>query len=353
MHDRIAGVAGDAVTLQQMSDFIDAGNYNAAATLALDHPDFYRVTLRNLFTPATNAEGDVFAPLNDYTATVIGMIRDDIAFDTVLSADIVYVGASGLGLPAYSMTNNDHYEAIESAGLDLRTALVRSFQTDETDLPAEAVAGVMTTRAAAAAFFELGTNRAMLRFTLMNYLCRDLEQVKDTSRAADRIRQDVSRSPGGDSRIFLNNCIGCHSGMDPLAQAFAYYDYDVEAGRIVYSSGQVQPKYHINSTNFPFGYVTGNDGWDNYWREGPNVVLGWDDMLPGSGNGAASLGAELAASEAFASCQAGRAFEAMCLRVPGDADDRAQVEAIASALRQNGFRMKQAFADAAIYCMGE
>ena len=66
----------------------------------------------------------------------------------------------------------------------------------------------------------------------------------DTSLPPDRIRQDVSRSPGGDSRIFLNNCIGCHSGMDPFAQAFAYYDYDngsAEAPgsmRLVYNAGR-------------------------------------------------------------------------------------------------------------------
>ncbi len=77
----------------------------------------------------------------------------------------------------------------------------------------------------------------------MNHLCNDLEQVKDPSLPADRIRQDISRSPGGDSRIFLNNCIGCHTGMDPLAQAFAYYDYvydeeadpDGNSGRIDYN----------------------------------------------------------------------------------------------------------------------
>ena len=91
--------------------------------------------------------------------------------------------------------------------------------------PPAATAGVMTTRAAAKAFFIDGTNRAMFRFTLLNHMCDDLEQVKDITRVPDRIRQDVSRSPGGDSRLFLNNCIGCHSGMDPLAGAFAYYDY--------------------------------------------------------------------------------------------------------------------------------
>jgi hypothetical protein len=95
-------------------------------------------------------------------------------------------------------------------------------QSSLTGIPAAATAGVMTTRAAARAFFIDGTNRAMFRFTLMNHMCNDLEQVKDITRVPDRIRQDVSRSPGGDSRIFLNNCLGCHAGMDPLAGAYAY-----------------------------------------------------------------------------------------------------------------------------------
>ena len=68
----------------------------------------------------------------------------------------------------------------------------------------------------------------MFRFTMLNHMCRDMEQVHDTSRAPDRIRQDVSRSPGGDARVFLNGCIGCHSGMDPMAQAFAYYNFQYD-----------------------------------------------------------------------------------------------------------------------------
>src|SRR5690606_18565457 len=106
------------------------------------------------------------------------------------------------------------------------TDLQRTTQSSVYPLPASAAAGGMTTRAAAEAFFVAGTNRARLRFTLINHMCMDLEQVQDTSRVPDRIRQDVSRSPGGDSRVFMNNCVGCHAGMDPLAQAFAYYDFD-------------------------------------------------------------------------------------------------------------------------------
>ena len=36
--------------------------------------------------------------------------------------------------------------------------------------------------AAAAMFFVAGTNRAMFRFTLMNHLCTDLEQVQERMR---------------------------------------------------------------------------------------------------------------------------------------------------------------------------
>ena len=42
--------------------------------------NFYNVTLKNFAAPWTNRDQSVFVPLNDYIATVIGMIRDDRAF---------------------------------------------------------------------------------------------------------------------------------------------------------------------------------------------------------------------------------------------------------------------------------
>ena len=233
-------------------------------------------------TPWTNREQTVFAPLNDYTATVIGMVRDDLPFNEVLSADILYVGGGGLGLPAVSASNNDHYEQMETRGVNLLTGLTRTTQSGVYGTPPAATAGVMTSRAAAQSFFIAGTNRAMFRFTLLNHMCRDLEEVQDTSRPPDRIRQDVSRSPGGDARLFLNNCVGCHSGMDPMAQAFAYYTFDEAQGRMVYTGGNVQPKYFNNDTTFAFGFRTPDDAWENRWRAGQNSLLGWDSSLPGS-----------------------------------------------------------------------
>ena len=353
MHDRIAGVPPTAAVLDQMAAEIAAGRPLAAANIAMQSSAFYNVTLKNFVAPWTNREQSVFVPLNDYTATVIGMVRDDEPFDTVLSADILYTAPGASGVAAYSPSNNDHFDQLEQTGADLKTVLVKQTQSGLNGIPAAATAGVMTSRAAAQAFFIAGTNRAMFRFTLMNHLCRDMEQMLDTSRPPDRIRQDVSRSPGGDSRIFLNNCIGCHSGMDPLAQSFAYYQYDETLARLVYTAGQVQPKYFNNSDNFKPGYVTPDDHWDNYWRKGPNQVVGWDMQLPGTGNGAKTMGQELARSDAFAACQVEKVFKTVCFRAPADATDRARVQVIKNDFKAGGYKMKQVFAETAAYCMGD
>ena len=90
------------------------GTANAAAILATQDPSFYNNTIRNLATPWTNRTQTVFAPLNDYTATVIGMVRDDVPFNTLLSADILYIADAAANVPAYSTSNNDLYQALDS-----------------------------------------------------------------------------------------------------------------------------------------------------------------------------------------------------------------------------------------------
>jgi len=369
IHERLAGVPPSEIVLTNMQTQISAGNSIDAAMIAMEHSGFYNVTLKNFISPWTNEAGSVYVSLNDYTATVIGMVRDDDDFRTILSGDILYVGDPGLGLPDYSNSNNNHYQALEDLRIDLQDNLVRTSQSSVTGLPTEATAGVTTTRAAAQAFFIDGTNRSMFRFILKNQLCTDLEPLKDTTGVPDRIRQDVSRSPGGDSRIFMNNCIGCHIGMDPLTQAFAYYDFvhDIDndptgnngslsynqAGVIdSFTGSRVKKKYHINASNFTFGYVTPDDRWDNYWRKGPNAKLGWSGSLPGTGKGAKSMGQELANSEVFASCQVEKVFKEICLRNPVDANDRNQIDIMTNSFKSNAYNLRQVFAETAVYCMG-
>lgn len=369
IHDRLTGVPADAATLDAMAALISDGNATAAAELAMTDDAFYDVTLRRMAAPWTNREQNLFVPLNDYIATVVGMVRDNRDFRELLYGDYLYV-ADASGLPAYSVSDNRHYEEVEARGLSLQQVLTPRPQTSLNGLPAEAVAGVITSRAAAQSFFIAGTNRAMFRFTLMSQLCRDLEQVSDTTRTPDRIRQDVSRSPGGDSRVFLNNCIGCHAGMDPLAQAFAYYNFSYDRdndplganGRLTYNAAgqldaatgsRVVAKYHINSNSFAPGYITPDDRWDNYWRAGRGSLLGWDPALPGHGNGARSMGQELAHSEAFAQCQVEKVFNNVCLRDPVNSGDRSAISAMVANFAANGFSLKTVFADAAVHCMGD
>ena len=363
IHDRLAGVPPTETVLQSMTGATQASHQvcadnnvtgaECAAYIAMEDPSFYSVTLKNFAAPWTNREFNVFVPLNDYIATVIGMIRDDRDFRTVLYEDIQYVGRPGTVNAAPAANNNDHYEQLETGNHDLKAVLEFAPQSSINGLPSTATAGVMTSRAAAEAFFIAGTNRAMFRFTMVNHFCKDMEQLHDPRLSPDRIRQDVSRSPGGDSRLFLNNCVGCHTGMDPMAQAFAYYNYDDTAGAIQFTDGVVQPKYFNNDLNFPQGFRTPDDHWTNYWRTGQNRYLGFYGPDNGDGFGAKSLGRELSHSDQFAACQVRKVFTAVCLREPETPTDHQMFDQFITNFANSGFRMKKVFADTAEYCMGQ
>lgn len=392
MYDRLAGVPPTNAELDTMVPLMATDPY-AAADIAMTNPNFLNVTVKNMVIPWTNEEQTVFAPLNDTAATLIGMIRDGHDFRKVLYGDILY---KGVGVTAaYSQSNNNHYVELENRNLPLITALEPSIdpttpprQSDETGaIDPAGIAGVLTTRASAREFFDLGTNRAMFRFTMMNYLCTDLEQLKDITRTPNRIRQDVSRSPGGDSSVFLNNCIGCHAGMDGLAGAFAYHEWlvnpvdaddpdvrdtghlvyatttnpvpDYTLGTTTYSGALVQSKIRHNQNNFIYGYFTENESWINYWRTGVNAKLGWDGTVanqpvtnpqtPSTGNGPASLGMELANTDAFSRCQVTKVYRHVCFNDP----DQATLQTLMSVFSSNNYNLRTVFAESAIQCQGD
>jgi hypothetical protein len=112
-------------------------------------------------------------------------------------------------------------------------------------------------------------------------------------------------------------------------------------------------RININSNNFPYGFITNNDNWSNYWRQGLNKNLGWDVSLPDNGSGAKSMGQELANSEQFAYCQVTKVFKNICLRAPQDVADRMQISNMSNTFTSTGYNIKQVFADSADYCKGE
>ena len=167
----------------------------------------------------------------------------------------------------------------------------------------------------------------------------------DTTRPPDRIRQDVTRSPGGVSTLFLNNCVGCHSGMDPMAQAFAYYNFSNGSNdhRLAHrpdrlhgrpGAAEVPHQQH----QFPARLSTAGRrlGQSLAHRTEPGPGVGRDP--DGSGQGAKSLGQELAAAQAFASCQVTRVFKYVCFRAPSSAADGTQVATMITSFQSNNYR---------------
>ena len=338
---------------------VAGGNAIGAANIATQAPSFYNVTLKNMAVPWTNRDQTVFAPLNDYVATFIGMVRDDVAFNTALSADLTYT-VNG-STPAASASNNDHYENAETNALNLFTALHADHAVVDPGHPARGHRRASSPRAPRReAFFIDGTNRAMFRFTMINHMCRDMEQVHDTSLPPDRIRQDVSRSPGGDSRIFLNNCIGCHSGMDPLAQAFAYYDFDNGTAE---APGTHAPGLHR--------------------RHRAAEVLQQQHQLRARASSRPTTPGTTAGARARTRCSAGAARCPAAATAPSpwarssptathspSARSRrcsrrcasarratppiaAKVATMTANFKTNGYQLKQVFAETAVYCMGD
>ena len=65
------------------------------------------------------------------------------------------------------------------------------------------------------------------------------------------------------------------------------------------------------------------------------------------------MGQELAASNAFATCQVRKVFKAVCLRDPVDADDRQQITTLTNVFKNGNYNLRNVFAESAVHCMGD
>ena len=99
--------------------------------------------------------------------------------------------------------------------------------------------------------------------------------------------------------------------------------------------------------------MTTDDSWNNHWREGPNALLGMElrrSPVPATG---ARLSVRNGEQQQFTTCQVQKTFQAMCLRAPANAADRSQVAQITADFVSSNYNLKTAFAESAVYCMGQ
>ncbi len=348
LYSRLNGITPTKARLDEMKSMIAVKNPKGAALKAMEDKHFYNTFLKNWFKSWSNVERTARVPLNDYVATAIGIIKDDIPFDQVLYGDHLYIGSTTtVTLTPYSKTDNKHYEEIDRNQLSLKDTLVKVSQSQTTGI--SDTAGVLTTRAAGSAFFSAGTNRRMTRFTFMNFLCRDFEAVHDVNVPDYHVRRDVERNPGGDSRVYKSQCVGCHAGQDALGGAFAYFDFN--NNELKYTPGVVVAKINKNN-KYSEGWVTADDSFENLWAEGQNANLGWPEVR--SGNGARQFGMMISRSRAFSECMAFRAYEAVCFHRPNTTFERSEIKRLADLFQQNeNYNMKNLIAETAISCLGE
>ncbi len=391
IYERVAGVPPTASQLEGVMAYYQSGRIDLVVMAATTNTRFYSGTLVDMFSKYSNIDGIKNTPLNDMTTSIAGLVANNERFDQVLYGDFIYLATDDLS--TYSVTidtvnqpvgplnrtgaqsnsnppagkirpllidsrfrDNRHYEDLQRvyyrdwpSRLQKKTlsSVAASSATDQR-IVAEDIAGLLTGRAMGLTNFAAGTNRRAVKNAFETFLCKDLNQLHDKTAPESKIRQDVDRSPSGDSRAFENQCRGCHAGMDALAGAFSYFNPNMGVtDRLEYNRtiNTTQNKMFRQRNVFPAGHIPLDNSWINYWWEGPNAALGWrDSETDGSfkaGFGARSMGAALAATEAFSDCMSTRAFQRICMREP-TSKERDSLKPIARQF-EHGFRDYESF----------
>jgi hypothetical protein len=353
-----------------MEALVDQGRLAEAAQIATSDDNFLNVTVKHLFTPLSNRNESALFELNDLVATAIGLVRDDRSAKELLTSNYFYRGDPALpGIPnvfffdpiTQTQTNyqgnNDHYRALESANVNLARSLVRvpisSYLTD--------YAGVLTSRAWFEAHMTSGTYRRPIEFAFREFMCTPISVWRDQANPHDRIRQDVSRAPGGSATLFQTQCATCHSGMDAMSSAYRRFNYFEEAGNGAIRIGYPDDSgaYSRNTQIYPDGYRSPDDSWINYAVRNRNVAFGWNTGTSGqpiSGYGIHQFGQMLADSHGFSTCMTQRVFKEVCRRDPVEAElaQGGTVDRLSQDFESNGYKLRRLFEKAAIEpaCLG-
>jgi hypothetical protein len=368
MHNRLTGVPPTKEVLDQMTDLVSQNKQREAAKLAMDNDGFYSVYLKNLVSPWVNKESKRDFVLNDFTATVIGMIRDDADFSTVLTHDYVYVSQSLNGTIPYSIVadnpatanvveGNEQYRQMDIQGVSYKTDLVKMPQSNFHQIPP---AGIQTLRGFGEQFYFAGTNRAPLVEITKTFLCRDIDTLADNTRSDQFVRRDVPRSPGGEPLTYLSKCSSCHAGMDPLTKAYAFIDWSDTQGLVFQAppagstpeqaATYVRPKMVRNDDVYPGGYKNLDDKWLNLWIAGSNANVGWRG--PTEGSGFKDLGAMLVNTDSFDSCMPKKVYESLCLVSADTENDKLFIKKLSKEWKDSGYKMKDLISSVAAQCLG-
>lgn len=370
MYQRIVGHRApiDHPKVLEMEAFVRRGDLIGAAKVATAESAFINNTIRMMAASMSTREESIRAPLSDFVATFMGVVRDDIDARQLLVGNFIYQGPPDTREDVEEVLNrfynsNDYYRDLNNQRLDLFQVLRRvdgqQIRTgDTTTQPNPDAAGVLTSRAYLEAHATAGTNRRPVEFAFRQFLCIPIEGWADSLASDVRIGRDIDRFPGGDHEKFLTTCKSCHTGMDGFRGAFAKYDFNdkILQGDVNrnlsggYGMSQspngsgIARKMNANTSVYPFGYATTDDSFVNNANRGANsMIFGWRGSNIREGRGVREFGNLIANSRRFSACMTKRAFETVCRKGVAPEDMNGWVAEVARQFEQDKYDMRSLF----------
>ena len=323
----ITAVPDSAMIIQSMVKLLQEGKTQEAAALAANTRGFYNVNVKQFASLMGSHSEAPNVPLNDFQATIMGVIRDEIDARTLLTGDFTYGPATGAG----------NFDQIENSG----KIIASSLQQVKTNLPD--MAGLLTSQTWAAEHYVAGTNRRAFEFTFREFMCTPIKHIRDVTAVDFRVRRDIDRNVGGNPMTYQTECRGCHGIMDGMAGAFSHLDF--VGNRLTYRENVVA-KYNQHSNVYPEGYVTEDDSWINLATENQNQVFGWRGPL--SGHGVHQFGEMISNSQMFKNCMVKRVFNQLCRRAISPLENKIE-QKLADQFERDNYNLKKLFLNVATH----
>ncbi len=340
--------------LGQMADLIQNGRAREAAAIATKDPAFYQVTVKSFAAEISSRSETPYIGLDDIQATFIGTVRDELDARWLLSGNYLYRAKPELQSKVSvepSRRSNEHYEQIDQSHLDYQVVLVKQEPQWQGYEAMRNHAGVMTTRGWGWNY-DAGTNRRAVQYAFDRFLCKPIAAWKVPGLDESAVARDVPRNPSKNpamfteqyEKVFRQQCLTCHGGIDPMRDAFSSLDF-LSGALVELPPFRPAPKYKRGSKAYPEGHVTRDDSWINPIAP-LRPELGFKPEQT-QGQGVQAFGEMIANASAFGFCMAQRVFESVCQREPV-ASDSALMDHLASDFEQNGHNLKKLFEETAV-----
>lgn len=327
--------------LAQMVTAVTKGDLQSAAHIATDDDHFYGDIVRGFAAPMATRSESPLVPLDDFQATIVGAVRDDLDARTLLTGNYLYAANLSTGVSLYSPSDNQHYADLEAGHFSLKEVLVK-LEPQPQNFSDHA--GLLTSRGWASAHLIMGTNRRGVEYVFREFLCTPIQIWRDPGMPDFHVRRDVDRVPGGNPTTYQTTCRSCHALMDGMGGAYARFDFVTDTLRYFGPDG-VASKMNKNGQMYPQGYVTLDDSWFNQANQHQNVAFGWRGPL--SGNGLNAFATMISNAKGFSSCMTTRVFREVCKRNPLSTE-AALIQSLADGFESDGYKLRSLFENVAV-----